>query len=160
MFGCFFLRGRRTGFTIFGSKIYAKIMKIHEKWSQEATKKAWEIIKNEVLKTSWFWGAFLEARGLRFSWLLASLGRFWDDFGDPLKSEGASETTRKNQYGDLEASGTSPGAAKNSFWEPLENASFFWWICHGFRLHFGSLFLIFFNVFSIAFSRLFYECFF
>ena len=160
MFGIFLLRGRRPGFTIFGSKIYAKIMKIHEKWSQEATKKAWEIIKNEVLKTSWFWGAFLEARGLRFSWLLASLGRFWDDFGDPLKSEGAPKTTQKNQYGDLEASGTSPGAAKNSFLGPLENASFSGWIFHAFRFLFGSFFWCFLLFFPLPFRDCFMNVFF
>ena len=122
----FFLRGRRPGFTIFGSKIYAKIMKIHEKWSQEATKKAWEIIKNEVLKTSWFWGAFLEARGLRFSWLLASLGRFWDDFGDPLKSEGGVQNDPKKSIRRLGGVLNEPRGRKKLFLEALRKCIVFW----------------------------------
>ena len=59
---------------------------------------------------------------------------------DPLKSEGASKTTPKNQYGDLVASGESPGAVKNRFLGLLENVLFFGCFFHGFRLHFGSLF--------------------
>ena len=49
-------------------------------------------------------GGVFGSAGFAFFMTFGVTRSILDDFGDPLKSEGASKTTRKNQYGDLEAS--------------------------------------------------------